>query len=250
VLTVPTLHPVLGIAVGLVIGQLGILATSIYLHRGLTHRGLTVHPALALVLRTFLWLATGMRAREWVAVHRRHHAMTDTPEDPHSPAVAGFWRVQLTNAAMYRRVARDGTTVARYARDLPADRLDRWFFDHAFLGLGLGIATLCLVLGWPTGLLAAAVHLLWYLHMSAAINAVAHTFGSRPRANSGTNLRWLALLSSGEGLHNNHHAAPTSARFSFRRSEPDPGWWVIRALATVRLVAVRHREPKLTASSR
>ena len=244
-MTIPTLHPLLAVAVGLVTGQVGILATSVYLHRGLTHRGLTVHPALALVLRTFLWVATGMRAREWVAVHRRHHAMTDTAEDPHSPAVLGFWRVQLTNAALYRRVARDGTTVDRYARDLAPDRLDRWFFDHAFLGLGIGIATLCVVLGWPTGLLAAAVHLLWYINTSAAINAVAHTVGTRPRANSGTNLRWLALLASGEGLHNNHHAAPTSARFSFRWSEPDPGWWVIRVLAAMKLVAVRHREPKL-----
>jgi stearoyl-CoA desaturase (Delta-9 desaturase) len=239
------LHPITAVVVGLAITELAMLATSVYLHRGLTHRGLTVHPALAIVLRVFLWLTTGMRQREWVAVHRRHHAALDTELDPHSPAVRGFWRVQLTNAAMYRRVARDGVTVEKYAKDLPPDRLDRWFFDHAFLGLGVGVGILCLLLGWPTGLLAAVVHTVSYLGLSGAINAVGHTAGRRPAGNSGTNLRSLALITVGEGLHNNHHAAPTSARFSFRRSELDPGWWSVRLLSALRLVQVRHKEPKL-----
>ena len=239
-------HPIVGIVVGLLIAEAAIFATTIYLHRGLAHRGLTVHPALAVVLRFFLWVATGMRAREWAAVHRRHHAATDTPLDPHSPAVVGFWRVQLANAALYRRVARDGTTVERYARDLPPDRLDRWFFDHAFLGLGVGITVLIVTLGWSTGLLAASVHMVAYLGLSGAINAIGHTIGTRPEAGSATNLRSLALVTAGEGLHNNHHAAPTSARFAFRRTEIDPAWFVIRLLGALRLVKIRHREPKLT----
>jgi len=238
-------NPILGVVVGLLVTQAAIFATTIYLHRGLAHRGLTVPPALALVLRTFLWVTTGMRAREWAAVHRRHHAATDTVDDPHSPAVVGFWRVQLANAALYRRVARDGVTTEKYARDLPPDRLDRWFFDHAFLGLGIGVTLSILALGWSTGLLVAVVHTVAYLGLSGAINAIGHTVGKRPAANSATNLRSLALITAGEGLHNNHHAAPTSARFSFRRSELDPAWWVIRTLGTARLVKVRHREPKL-----
>ncbi|HEY8216790.1 MAG TPA: fatty acid desaturase [Acidimicrobiia bacterium] len=237
-------HPVVGIVAGLLVTQGAIFATTIYLHRGLAHRGLTVHPALAVVLRFFLWVSTGMRPREWAAVHRRHHAATDTELDPHSPAIVGFWKVQLANAALYRRVARDGVTVERYARDLPPDRLDRWFFDHAFLGLAFGITFLILTLGWSTGLLAAAVHMIAYLGLSGAINAVGHTVGTRPTPSSATNLRSLALVTAGEGLHNNHHAAPTSARFSFRRSEIDPAWIVIRALDVLRLVTVRHREPK------
>jgi stearoyl-CoA desaturase (delta-9 desaturase) len=241
--------PVLGLVVGLVVTQVAILSTTIYLHRGLAHKGLTVHPALAFSLRCLLWISTGMRPREWAAVHRRHHAATDTPDDPHSPAVAGFWRVQLANAAMYRRVARDGVTTEKYARDLPPDRFDRWFFDHAFLGLGIGVTLLIVVFGWSTGLFAAAVHTVGYLGLSGAINAIGHTVGPRPAQNSGTNLRLLALITAGEGLHNNHHAAPTSARFSFRRSEPDPGWWVVRALGAMKLVNVRHREPKLASTS-
>ena len=238
-------HPLLGIVVGLLVTQLGIFMTTIYLHRGLAHRGLTVHPVLAVVLRFMLWVTTGMRPREWAAVHRLHHAATDTPLDPHSPAIVGFWRVQLANAALYRRVARDGVTTNKYARDLPPDRLDRWFFDHAFLGLGIGVTFLIVTLGWSTGLLAAAVHTVGYLGLSGAINAVGHTVGTRPASSSATNLRSLALVTAGEGLHNNHHAAPTAARFSFRRSEIDPAWYVIRALGAVGLVKVRHAEPKV-----
>jgi stearoyl-CoA desaturase (delta-9 desaturase) len=231
----------LGVAVGILIAQLATLATTIYLHRGLTHRALTVHPAAAIVLRTFLWMSTGMKAREWVAVHRRHHAASDTPTDPHSPIVLGFWRVQLANAALYRKVARDGETVKKYASDLPPDRLDRWFFDHAFLGLGVGITVACLVFGWQTGLVVSVVHAVTYLMMSGAINAVGHTHGSRPHDNKATNGRVLALLTLGEGLHNNHHNAPQSARFSERFGEIDFGWWTVRLLSAVGLVKVRMR---------
>jgi stearoyl-CoA desaturase (delta-9 desaturase) len=218
----------------------------VYLHRGLAHRALTVHPAVTVPIRFLLWITTGMRPREWVAVHRRHHAALDTPEDPHSPALMGFWRVQLANAALYRRVARDRVTVGKYARDLPPDRLDRVLFDHAFLGLGVGIALICVALGWPTGLLAAGVHAVGYLGLSGAINAVGHTRGERRYANSGTNGRFLAVISAGEGLHNNHHAAPTSARFSLHTREMDPGWWAVSLLAWLHLARVRHSEPKLT----
>ncbi len=221
------------------------MVTTVYLHRGLAHRALTVNGPVAIVSRTIIWLATGMRPREWAAVHRRHHAATDTPEDPHSPAQVGFWRVQLANAALYRRVARDGVTVDRYARDLPADRLDRVLFDHAFLGLGTGVVLLCLVLGWETGLLAAAIHAVSYLMLSGAINAVGHTAGRRVHPNSATNVQLLAFITAGEGLHNNHHAAPTSARFSLQRGEIDPGWWVVRLLERCKLASIRHHDVKL-----
>ena len=239
------MHPVSAVVAGLVITQVAILATTVYLHRGLAHRALTVHPALAVACRTLLWLTTGMRPREWAAVHRRHHASTDSPEDPHSPLQVGFWRVQLANAALYRRVARDGVTVRKYGRDIPRDSLDRVLFDHAFLGLGIGIAILCVALGWETGLLAAAIHAVSYLMLSGAINALGHTMGRRPHPNSATNMQWLALITAGEGLHNNHHAAPTSARFSLQRWQADPGWWAVRALTGLRLVRIRHHDVKL-----
>ena len=231
----------LGVLVGLVLSQVAILVTTVYLHRGITHRAVTLNPVVTQVCRFVIWILTGMKPREWAAVHRRHHASTDTPDDPHSPLVLGFWRVQLANAALYRRTARDGVTVDKYARDLPPDWLDRWFYDKAWLGLGLGITALCLLLGWQTGLLAAAVHMTTYLGLSGSINAVGHTVGQRPNENSATNGWLLAIITGGEGLHNNHHAAPTSARFARRLGDIDPGWWAVRTLSWCRLARIRHR---------
>ena len=236
----------LAVLVGLVVTQIAMFATTVYLHRGITHRALTVHPVFAFGCRSLLWITTGMRQREWAAVHRRHHAATDTPEDPHSPVQSGFWRVQLTNAAMYRRVARDGVTVDKYSRDLPRDSYDRWMFDHAWFGLGVGVTILCLLFmipfgpwGIALGVVAAAVHMVSYLGLSGAVNAVGHTFGRRPNPNSATNGWLLALFTWGEGLHNNHHDYPTSARFSRRWFQIDHAWWGIRLLTWVHLVRVR-----------
>jgi stearoyl-CoA desaturase (Delta-9 desaturase) len=235
------MHWLLGVAVGLVIAQLATLATTVYLHRGLTHRALTVHPAAALPLRFFLWISTGMKAREWVAVHRKHHAASDTAEDPHSPIVLGFWKVQLANAALYRRTARDGETVTKYAKDLPPSKLDRLLFDHAWLGLAIGITIAIAVFEVWTGLLISAVHMVTYLMMSGAINAIGHTHGARPHENKATNGRVLALLTLGEGLHNNHHNDPTSARFSEKFGQIDFGWWTVQAMRAVGLVKLRQR---------
>lgn len=236
----------LALVAGLLVTQLAMFATTVYLHRGITHRALVAHPVLAFGCRSLLWISTGMRPREWAAVHRRHHAATDTPEDPHSPVQVGFWRVQLTNAAMYRRVARDGVTVDKYARDLPPDRFDRWMFDHAWFGLGVGITLLCVLFTIPfgpwgiaLGLLAAATHMVSYLGLSGAVNAMGHTFGRRPNPNSATNGWVLALFTWGEGLHNNHHDRPTSPRFSRRAWPFDHAWWSIRILSWVRLVRLR-----------
>jgi stearoyl-CoA desaturase (Delta-9 desaturase) len=218
----------------------------VYLHRALSHRALTLHPALAWALRLNLWLTTGIKPREWVAVHRRHHAHTDEPLDPHSPAQLGWMRVQLTNAALYRRVARDGETIQKYAKDLHADRWDRVLFDRAFVGLGIGIAFLVVVLGPVWGVVAAVLHTLLYLGVNAAVNAVGHEFGRKPYDNSATNNQWLAWLTMGEGLHNNHHQKPTSARLSLHRRELDPGWWFIATARRLGLVTLRHEPAKVT----
>ncbi len=240
----PTARAVLA---GLAICQFATLLTTVYLHRALSHRALTLAPAVVGPIRFLLWMTTGIRPRQWVAVHRKHHAYTDVEGDPHSPLLHGFATVQFANVALYRRALRDGTLVSRYARDLPPDRLDRLFFDHAFVGLTLGTTALCLVLGlWP-GLLAAAIHTVTYLLLNAAINAIGHAFGSQPHPNRARNNQWLALMTFGEGLHNNHHAAPTSARLALARREVDPAWWVIRLLvrrgwATIRLDEARVKE--------
>ena len=237
--------PLAALVGAVVVTQLALLVTTIWLHRALSHRAMTVAPGLTRVFRILIWITTGIRPRQWVAVHRKHHAFTDVEGDPHSPVLVGFPKVQLFNAVLYRRVARNRAEVARYARDLPADRWDHALFDHAMLGLGIGIAILCLLFGPWLGLLASLVHVVLYLALNAAVNAVGHTFGKRPHPNLAANSQWLAWLAAGEGLHNNHHAAPTSARLSMGPGEVDPAWPVIRFLERHGWAQVRHAQPKL-----
>ena len=238
------------LAVGFGVSVLANICTTVYLHRALSHRALTLHPVVNQAFRFLIWTTTGIRPRQWVAVHRKHHAFTDVEGDPHSPVLNGWVSVQLRNVAMYRREANNPETVARYAKDLPETTADRLFYDHALLGLGLGVGFLVAVFGWQIGLLAAFFHLNIYLGGSAAVNAIGHHFGRKPYDNTAGNLQWLALLTAGEGLHNNHHAAPTSAKLSHRWFEIDYGWWVIKALTWFGLAKVRLSQLRLTRTAR
>ena len=229
----------IGVGVGVAISVFANLCTTVYVHRALSHRALTVARPAAFVFRFLMWIMTGIRPRQWVAVHRKHHAFTDVEGDPHSPILLGWIQVQMRNVALYRKEAANPETVLKYAKDIPEDRWDRWFFDHALFGLAIGVALSVLMFGWVTGLVAAFVHVNMYLGTSAAVNAIGHHFGRRPYDNRAGNLQWLAWLTAGEGLHNNHHAAPTSARLSHRRWEFDPGWWAISVLRRLGLAKVR-----------
>ena len=241
---------VIAIAVGGAVTTVANLATTVYLHRGLSHKALTFSRPAHGAFRLVLWLTTGIRPRQWVAVHRKHHAHTDTLEDPHSPAIHGWWNVQLKNYAMYRKVARDDSNTDRFARDLQPDRLDRYLFDRALLGLGTGIAILVVLFGPLIAAVAALVHLVYYLAANSAVNAIGHHFGKRPYDNSATNLQWLALLTAGEGFHNNHHAAPTSAKLAHRWHEIDLGWFLIKPMTWFRLARVRLDELRLVSAAR
>jgi stearoyl-CoA desaturase (delta-9 desaturase) len=234
----------LAFLVGLALTQIGLLLTTVYLHRALSHKALTVSRPVSWVFRFLIWLTTGIRPRQWVAVHRRHHAFTDVEGDPHSPVLLGFWQVQLGNVYLYKRAIKEGEATMRYAKDLPPDRWDTLLLDHAILGLGIGIALLCLVFGWEVGLMAAGFHTVLYLSLNAAVNAIGHKFGSKVYENGARNNQWLAWLAAGEGLHNNHHAMPTSAKLALHKREIDPGYWLVWALkktgqAKVRLSATR-----------
>src|SRR4051812_46468821 len=193
-----SMHFVLiAVLVGFAVSQLATLVTTVYLHRTLSHRAMTLSPGLTGLLRVVCWITTGIRPRQWVAVHRKHHAFTDVEGDPHSPVLLTYLRVQFGNVGLYRRVAKDELAVARYARDLPADRWDRLFFDHALFGLSIGIGILCLTFGWQIGLAAAGFHTVAYLLLNAGINAIGHTFGRQPYENTSFNNQWLAWLTSG-----------------------------------------------------
>ncbi|MDG1845445.1 MAG: fatty acid desaturase [Acidimicrobiales bacterium] len=239
----------LGLLIGFLIFQLAIFSTTLYLHRQLTHKAVSFRPIVNEVFRFVIWTTSGIRPRQWVAVHRKHHAHTDTMEDPHSPKVLGWKRVQLMNVFLYRKVAKDGETVSNYARDLPQRISDRLFYDHAILGLGFLFAGLAIWFGIITAIVAFTFHSLLYLGLSGSVNSVAHHFGRQSfKTNSGTNVIWLAILTAGEGLHNHHHAAPTSARFSRRWYQIDPGWWAIKVMAFLKLANVRHSDVDKLAS--
>jgi stearoyl-CoA desaturase (Delta-9 desaturase) len=224
----------LAIAFGLT--QVATFATTIYLHRSATHRALVLHPSVAWLFRFSLWLTTGISTREWVAVHRKHHAFTDESGDPHSPRLHGFWAVQLGNVFFYAREARNRQTIEKYARDIKPDRWDRWVFNRGVLGPIAGTAALCAIIGLGWGLFAAGLHAVTYVFfLSSSINGLCHSRGYRTFENTATNIRWLALITGGEGLHNNHHGRPGSPKFSVRNGEIDPSWPIIRFLTRLRL---------------
>jgi len=225
--------------VAVALTQIAAVATSTYLHRALAHRSLTVHPVADVLFRAVLWLTTGQDRREWVAVHRKHHAFTDRDGDPHSPVLRGFWHVQFLNAYYYAREASHPETIRRFAADIRPDWLDRAVFSRGWTGLALGTALLCLILGLGPGLIAAGLHaVLYVLVLAPLINGLGHWRGAKNFGNTAYNSRVLAWMTGGESLHNNHHAHPRSPRFSARRLEFDPSWVVIRALAAVKLVAI------------
>jgi stearoyl-CoA desaturase (Delta-9 desaturase) len=240
----------IAVLVGLGVCQVAFFVTTIFLHRTLAHRSITMCRPLHFVCRLLVWVTTGIQPRQWAAVHRRHHAFTDVEGDPHSPILEGFATVEFGNAWLYRKAANDERTLARYARDIPKDIWDRLFFQHGLLGLGVGYAAVALLIGWPLALLAWAVHIVTYLLFNGAINAVGHSFGRRRFDGYATNNQWLAWLVAGEGLHSNHHAAPTSARLSMRSREIDPAWPVIRLARRLGLLTVRHDRPVLAGRSR
>jgi stearoyl-CoA desaturase (delta-9 desaturase) len=225
--------------VAVALSQVAVIATSIYLHRGLAHRSLTIHPVLDVFFRTILWITTGQKRQQWVAVHRKHHTFTDKVGDPHSPRVLGFWKVQLGNVYYYAREASNPETIEKFAPDLPEDRLDRALFSWGWLGVGLGFAALVVTLGFWPGLIAGSVHAVIYVFVLAPlINGLGHWQGKQNFDNTAYNWRTISWFTGGEALHNNHHAYPRAPKFSVRRFEFDPSWPVIRALVAVRLVAV------------
>jgi stearoyl-CoA desaturase (Delta-9 desaturase) len=234
---------VVAVLLGFALSQFALLLTTVWLHRTLSHRAMSVRPGVTWTFRVLIWITTGIRPRQWVAVHRKHHAHTDVTGDPHSPVLEGFAAVQFNNVGLYRRVAKNPMEVERYARDIRPDRWDRLFFDHALFGLSVGVGILVLTLGWRAALVAAAVHTVSYLLLNAAVNAVGHTFGSQPYDNPARNSRWLALVTMGEGNHNNHHGFPTSARLAVAKDELDFAWWFVRLLESRGWATVRHRGP-------
>ena len=229
---------VVAVVVGLVLSQVATLITTVYLHRVLSHKSIRLHPAVTMFMRLSTWMLTSISPREWVAVHRKHHNFSDVEGDPHSPHIEGYWQIMIGNVYYYRREANNDDTMEKYASDLPFDRLDRMLLRRGTLGFSLTGVVLVLIMGIGPGLVALATLAVVYLLLNAAINGAGHTFGYKSFENDATNLKLLALFTFGEGLHNNHHARPASAKLAAFKGEFDPAWPVIRLLEKLKLAEV------------
>ena len=226
------------IAIAMVLIQVAVFSTTIFLHRAATDRAITLHPTVAWIFRLSIWITTGIIVRQWVAVHRKHHAHTDEIGDPHSPYLEGFWSVQLGNVFHYVREASRESVLDKYAKDISEDWWERTLFGRGVVGPIVGIAALSALIGVGWAVLAATLHGVIYVFvLSSSINGLCHYHGYRNFQNTATNIRFLALITGGEGLHNNHHGFPRSPKFSVARkwSEVDPAWPIIWLLAKLRL---------------
>ena len=230
--------------------QLTMMSTTLFLHRSATHRGVDLHPVIAHFLRFWNWFTTAMVTKEWVAIHRKHHARCETAEDPHSPRFAGINKVLWQGVELYQEAAKDPELLEKYGKGTPNDWIERRVYGSR-VGRNLGIAVLFVVDATLFGLPGIAM---WALQMalmpfSAAgvINGLGHWWGYRnfDTADTATNLTPWGLLIGGEELHNNHHAFPSSAKFALRRFEFDLGWAVLWSLQKVGLARVLRVAPQL-----
>ena len=236
------------VGITLALTHITIVSVTIFLHRFQAHNSLTLHPALSHFFRFWLWLTTGMVTREWVAVHRKHHARCETADDPHSPQISGILRVLFGGVGLYRTAASDTRTLEHYGKGTPDDWLEnRLYSRYPYHGIMI-MGALDLLLFGLSGLLIFAVQMVWIPFWAAGvINGLGHYRGYRnfETNDASRNLSPVGILVGGEELHNNHHAYPQSARFSNKWWEFDIGWFYIRILAMFRLLRIRRIAPRV-----
>jgi len=227
------------------------LGVTLYLHRDQSHGGLILHPLLRHLFRFWLWFSSGAITREWVAVHRCHHAHADQPGDPHSPLIFGLRRVLLEGAELYRSAAHDPQLLERYGRGTPDDWIERHLYSaRPYTGVGLCVLVHLALFGVPGIIMIAAQLAAQPFFAAGVINGLGHAVGYRSfeMPSTATNLLPWGLLLGGEELHNNHHAFPRSACFAVQPWELDIGWLWIRLFRALGLARVRWvaPQPRLT----
>jgi len=230
----------------LVTTHVTIAGVTIYLHRCMAHRALDLHPVMSHFFRAWLWLTTGMVTREWAAIHRKHHAKCETPDDPHSPQTRGLKKVLLEGAELYRAEAKNRETIEKFGHGCPDDWIERNVYSkYSVFGVYLTLLIDVLLFG-AIGLTVFAVQMLWIPVTAAGIiNGLGHYWGYRnwDAADASTNIFPWGILIGGEELHNNHHAFASSAKLSSKWYEFDIGWMYIRLMSMVGLAKVRRVAP-------
>ncbi len=209
----------------------GSLGIGMGFHRLLTHRGYKTPKAVEYFLTICGTLALEGGAIDWVATHRIHHSMTDQPGDPHTPRDGKWWSHMgwiLTGTAQQH----SPEVLRRYAPDLMKDRFHVWLNKHFYLPVvAVGLA-LFFFGGWSVLMWGMFLRTTFGLHMTWLVNSATHIWGTRrfETGDDSTNNTLIALLTFGEGWHNNHHAYPTAARHGLRWYEIDINWYGIRTL--------------------
>jgi stearoyl-CoA desaturase (Delta-9 desaturase) len=234
---------------GLILVQITIAGVTLYLHRCQAHRALELHPVVSHFFRFWLWMTTGMITKEWAAIHRKHHAKCETEEDPHSPRIHGINKILFTGVVLYVKESHKTDVMERYGHSTPTD----WVERNVYTPMNKwGIVLLAVLDIWLFGLLPGAIiyglQLGWIPFWAAGvINGLGHYFGYRnfQTEDDSTNMSPWAAWIGGEELHNNHHAYPTSAKFSLRWYEFDLGWMYIKILEFFGLATVRKQAPKV-----
>ena len=235
------------VALSVVSFMISMMSITLYLHRDQAHRSIDLHPALKHFFRFWLWVNSGAMTDEWVAVHRKHHAMCEREGDPHSPVVFGIRKVLLEGAELYKAEAANPETVVKYSRGTPQDWMERNVYKRKRNGgIWLLIIGSVLLLGAP-GIIYLGLQLISMPLMAAGvINGLGHHWGYRnfESDDASTNLTPIAFVIGGEELHNNHHAFPTSAKFSVQWWEFDIGWMYITIFRALGLCEVRRVAPR------
>ncbi|MDD0811909.1 fatty acid desaturase [Curvibacter sp. RS43] len=225
-----------------------ICSVTIFLHRSQAHRALDLHPIPQHFFRFWLWIGTGMVTKEWVAIHRKHHAKCETPEDPHSPQTRGIETVFWQGAELYRAEAKNRDTISRFGHGTPNDWIERNLYTrYSWQGVGL-MLILNLALFGGLGATVWAVQMLWIpITAAGIINGIGHYWGYRnfEAADASTNISPIGIIIGGEELHNNHHTYPTSAKFSVKPYEFDIGWVYISLMSKIGWAKVKKTPPKL-----
>ncbi len=237
------------LVVALAFTHITIASVTIFLHRHQAHRALDLHPVVSHFFRFWLWLTTGMVTKEWAAIHRKHHAKVETPDDPHSPQQWGIKKVLWDGTSLYRTEAKNQETIAKYGHGTPDDWLERNVYKgRQSLGIGL-MFVIDVVLFGPVGITIWAVQMAWIPFFAAGvINGIGHYWGYRNYEvqDASRNIVPWGILIGGEELHNNHHTFPSSAKLSSKRWEFDIGWLYIRLLERIGAARVKKIPPELT----
>ncbi|MFT0865397.1 delta-9 fatty acid desaturase DesA [Pseudomonas sp. CAM1A] len=234
------------VAVTLLMTHVTIVSVTIYLHRYSAHRALELNAGLKHFFRFWLWLTTAQNTREWTAIHRKHHAKCETPDDPHSPVHKGLGTVLRKGAELYREEARNEETLRIYGKNCPDDWIERNLYTRYKLGGIALMAVIDLLLFGTIGITIWAIQMMWIPFWAAGVvNGLGHAVGYRnfECRDAATNLVPWGIIIGGEELHNNHHTYPNSAKLSVRRWEFDMGWMWIRLLSLLRLAKVQRVAP-------